>query len=50
MKDLSKIKEWNGNPRIDNPESEKVLKIYLDGNYNKSCPPSFFNIIITIII
>ena len=50
MKDLSKIKEWNGNPRIDNPESEKVLKIYLDGHCNKSCPPSLFNIIITIII
>ena len=23
MKDLIKIKGWNGNPRIDNPETEK---------------------------
>ena len=50
MKDLSKIKECNGNHKIDNPESENAVKIYLDGHRNKSCPPSLFNIIITIII
>ena len=50
MKDLNKIKEWNGNPRIDNPETEKILNIYLEGHRNKSCPPSLFNIIVTIII
>ena len=50
MKDLRKIKEWNGNPKIDNPETEKILKIYLDSHRNKSCPSSLSNIIITIII
>ena len=49
MKDLNKIKEWNGNPRIDNTETEKILNIYLE-HRNKSCPPSLFNIIVTIII
>ena len=50
MNYLSKIKEFNGNPQINNPVTEKCLKIYLDGHRNKSCPPFLFNIIITIII
>ena len=50
MNDLRKIKECNGNPKIDNQETEKILKIYLDVHRNKSCPPYLFNIIITIII
>ena len=27
MNDLRKIKECNGNPKIDNQETEKILKI-----------------------
>ena len=46
MIDISKIKEKN-----DSPKTKKLLKIYQEGIQNKSkCPPSLFNIIITIII
>ena len=46
MIDISKIKEKN-----DSPQTKKLLKIYQEGIQNKSkCPPSLFNIIITIII
>ena len=44
--DISKIKEKN-----DNPQTQKLFKIYQKGIQNKSkYPPSLFNIIITIII
>ena len=44
--DISKIKEKNYSP-----QTKKLLKIYQEGNLNKSkCPLSLFNIIITIII
>ena len=44
--DISKIKE-----KKYSPQTKKLLKIYLEGIQNKSkCPPSSFNIIITIII
>ena len=44
--DISKIKE-----KKDIPQTKKLLKIYQEGIQNKSkCPPSLFNIIITIII
>ena len=44
MKDLAKFKE------NDSQERKELLKIYLEGHRNKSCPPSLFNIIITLII
>ena len=44
--DISKIKEKN-----NSPQTKKLLKIYQEDIQNKSkCPPSLFNIIITIII
>ena len=44
MKDLAKFKE------NDSPETKKLMQAYLEGHRNKKCPPSLFNIIITIII
>ena len=46
MMDISKIKEKN-----DSAQTKTLLKIYQEGIQNKSkCPPSLFNINITIII
>ena len=48
MADLSK------NPRKhiheNSPQFQELMKIYEEGHRNKSCPPSLFDIIITIII
>ena len=48
MADLSK------NPRKhiheNSPQLQELIKIYEEGHRNKSCPPSLFDIIITIII
>ena len=44
MKDLAKFKE------NDSPETKELMQAYLEGHRNKKCPPSLFNIIITIII
>ena len=44
--DISKIKE-----NKDSPQIKKLLNIYQEIHLDKSkCPPSLFNIIITIII
>ena len=44
MKDLAKFKE------NDSSETKKLMQTYIEGQRNKKCPPSLFNIIITIII
>ena len=47
MKDLTQNKNES---YIDNPETQRILKIYLEGHRNKSCPPSLFYIIIVFVI
>ena len=53
MKDLAKnktLKDILKESYIDSPETQRILKIYLEGHRNKSCPPSLFYIILTFII
>ena len=49
MNDLANNKKFNEN-YIDSPETQRILKIYLEGHRNKSCPPSLFYIIIAFVI
>ena len=48
MADLSK--DPRRHIHENTPEYQKVMKIYEEGHRNKSCPPSLYDIIITIII
>ena len=46
--------DFSKNPRFhiheNTPQYQERMKIYEEGHHNKSCPPSLYDIIVTIII